>query len=242
MSAGTPPQGWQHDAQGDAGRKGVTGGNSRVVFSAQSGIHHDLPRLVRRHRDHVYRRPISAASRVAVEAALARRAGRPLILDSGCGTGQSTVNIALRFADAFVLGIDRSATRLARAPQLPENACLIRADLVDAWRALAARGERVARHYLLYPNPWPKIGQLARRWHGHAVFPDLLALGGVFECRSNWRIYVAELAAAVNLLANRGAVAEQLPAELAVADPLTPFERKYAASGHALHRLVVDLR
>ena len=27
-----------------------------------------------------------------------------------------------------------------------------------------------------------------------------------------------------------------------VSDPLTPFERKYAASGHTLHRLEVDLR
>lgn len=216
-------------------------GNSRVVSSAQTGIHRDLPRLLARHRDHAFQRPIGAVSRLAVEAALAQRAGRPLILDSGCGVGQSTVKLARRFDDSFVLGIDQSAARLARAPELPDNACLIRANLVDAWRVLAARGERLARHYLLYPNPWPKIGHLARRWHGHAVFPELLALAGVLECRSNWAIYVAELAAAVTVLTGRAAVPEELPADLALADPLTPFERKYAASGQTLYRLVVDL-
>ena len=114
------------------------------------------------------------------------RAGRPLILDSGCGVGQSTAKLALRFVDSYVLGIDKSAARLGRSPELPEDACLVRAELVDGWRLLASRGERLARHDLLYPNPWPKIGHLARRWHGHAVFPELLALGGVLECRSNW--------------------------------------------------------
>lgn len=36
----------------------------------------------------------------------------------------------------------------------------------------------------------PKIGHLSRRWHGHPVFPAMLELGGVLECRSNWKIYV----------------------------------------------------
>jgi hypothetical protein len=47
----------------------------------------------------------------------------------------------------------------------------VRADLVDYWRLLAEAGIGLARHYILYPNPWPKIGHLARRWHAHPVFP-----------------------------------------------------------------------
>ena len=38
-------------------------------------------------------------------------------------------------------------------------------------------------------------------------------------------IYVAELGAAVNELTDRVAARDELPAELALADPLTPFER-----------------
>ena len=129
-----------------------------------------------------------------------------------------------------------SALTLALA--LPANALFLRADLVDFWRLLGEAGVRLARHYVLYPNPWPKIGHLARRWHGHAVFPDLLALGGVFECRSNWRIYLEELAIAIGLAT--GKVASCQP-WLPEGEPLTPFEKKYLASGHALFRLVVDL-
>ncbi len=85
---------------------------------------------------------------------------------------------------------------------------------------------------MLYPNPWPKIGQLGRRWHGHPVFPAVVALGGYFECRSNWRIYIEECAAALHQLTGIDVAAETY----AAAAPITPFERKYLASGHRLWR------
>jgi tRNA G46 methylase TrmB len=110
--------------------------------------------------------------------------------------------------------------------------------MVDYARLLRDAGIHLARHYLLYPNPWPKIGHLARRWHAHPVFPALLELGGVLECRSNWRIYIEEFCLAVNAL--RGCRARCEP--FVPVSPLTPFERKYHASGHALYRAVVDLR
>jgi tRNA G46 methylase TrmB len=90
---------------------------------------------------------------------------------------------------------------------------------------------------LLYPNPWPKIGHLSRRWHGHPVFPAMLALGGVLECRSNWRIYIEEFCFAIDHLKQGVAVCQDYVPEVA----LTPFERKYLNSGHALWRSVVSL-
>ena len=102
---------------------------------------------------------------------------------------------------------------------------------------LAASGIRLARHYNLYPNPWPKIGHLARRWHGHAVFPVWRDLGGVVECRSNWRIYIEEMAWALGVLAGQPVAVE----DYVTADPQTPFEKKYIASGHGLWRCRVDL-
>ena len=90
---------------------------------------------------------------------------------------------------------------------------------------------------MLYPNPWPKIGHLARRWHGHAVFPVWRELGGVVEVRSNWRVYIDEMARALELL---GATSIEA-AGFATDDPMTPFEKKYLASGHALWRCTADL-
>jgi tRNA (guanine-N7-)-methyltransferase len=87
------------------------------------------------------------------------------------------------------------------------------------------------------PNPWPKASQVSRRWHGHPVFPSLLDLGGVLECRSNWAIYLAEFCFAVRRMTQRPAVAESYAPDAA----MTPFERKYLASGHRLFRMVVDL-
>ena len=220
--------------------------NSRVPTSAQTGIHEHLAALLDRHRDAPFRKPYADYNRAAFAACLSRfeqcAAGAPLILDSCCGVGESSIALARAFPDHYVIGVDQSASRLARnidgkAAGLPENLDLVRADLVDFWRLMRDAGLRLDRHYLLYPNPWPKIGHLARRWHGHPVFPAMLELGGVLECRSNWRIYVEEFCFAVARLTGQAMECRPyLPQET-----LTPFERKYLDSGHALYQGIATL-
>ncbi len=218
-------------------------GNSRFVSSAQDGPHADLASLLRRHIEHPFRKPILDYNREALTVGLAAwRAWNPeapLILDAGCGVGWSTQRIAEQYPDHFVFGVDQSVDRISRGKLLPmpANALLIRADLVDFWRLLAEQKIRLARHYNLYPNPWPKIGHLARRWHGHAVFPTWLALGGEIECRSNWSIYIQEMALALSQLTGQSVAAESWLTD----DPMTPFEKKYLASGHSLWRCRVSL-
>ena len=217
--------------------------NSRVPTSAQTGVHEQLGRLLERHRHTPFRKPYADYNRAAFEASFARRereaANAPLILDSCCGVGESSIALARAFPDHYVIGVDQSEARLGRfdVATLPPNLDLIRADLVDYWRLMRDAGVRLSRHYLLYPNPWPKIGHLSRRWHGHPVFPAMLELGGRLECRSNWRIYVDEFCLAVTTLTGCPMESEEFDA----AQPLTPFERKYRDSGHRLYRAVVDL-
>ena len=217
--------------------------NSRVPTSAQQGIHEQLARLLERHRGAPFRKPYADYNRAAFEASLARRereaANAPLILDSCCGVGESSIALARAFPDHYVIGVDQSEVRLGRfdVATLPPNLDLVRADLVDYWRLMRDAGVRLSRHYLLYPNPWPKIGHLSRRWHGHPVFPATLELGGRLECRSNWNIYVDEFCLAVTTLTGCPMESEEFDA----AQPLTPFERKYRDSGHRLYRAVVDL-
>lgn len=211
-------------------------GRSRVPVSTQTGPHEQLPALIERRRGQDYRKPVAPYSAEAFARFAAVCApGLPLIVDSCCGVGESTLHLAELSPDHFVLGVDQSADRLSRAPALPSNALLLRADMADIWRLLHEGGYRPAHQYMLYPNPWPKIGQLARRWPAHPVFPLVLALGGSIECRSNWRVYVEEFALAVKLIAGIDAsVEEHVPST-----PITPFERKYLASGHALYRCEV---
>ena len=219
--------------------------NSRVPTSAQTGVHEHLETLLDRHVASPFRKPYADYNRAAFEDSFERK-GRiapsaPLILDSCCGVGESSIALALEFPEHYVIGVDQSESRLMRKSEgksdLPHNLDLVRADLVDYWRLLCDAGIGLDRHTLLYPNPWPKIGHLSRRWHGHPVFPAMLQLGGVLECRSNWRIYIDEICFAIEYLTQRPAVCEPYAPECA----LTPFERKYQNSGHPLYRTRVVL-
>ena len=217
--------------------------NSRLPTSAQTTIHPHLSLLLARHAASPFRKPYTDYNRAAFDASLERRERRapnaPLILDAGCGVGESSIALARAFPEHYVIGVDQSASRLARGKPggLPANLDWVRADLVDYWRLLNDSRIRLARHYLLYPNPWPKIGHLSRRWHGHPVFPALLALGGRLECRSNWAIYLEEFCFAVERTMQRPATCIPYLAEPA----MTPFERKYRDSGHTLFRTIIDL-
>jgi len=212
---------------------------SRQVVSTQLEVHRSLTATVARHLTSRWRAPIHPGSQAAYsEFRDWRDRDRPLILDSGCGTGESTLRLARRFGEAQVVGIDQSAARLARQPgPAPDNARLLRARAEDFWRLLSADNDRPARHFLLYPNPWPKPEHLKRRWPGHPAFPHLLALGGRLELRCNWRIYALEFRHAA------GMCGASIPAVVGFqADsPLSPFERKYAASGHDLFRFTIHL-
>jgi tRNA G46 methylase TrmB len=209
-----------------------------IPISSQTSLHPRLADIVQRHRSQPSRAPVPSHTREAFERLRAdpRLDGRGIMLDSGCGTGASTCLLAQRHPDALVIGVDRSAARLSRTPELPANAILMRAELAGWWRLARAAGWRVQRHWLLQPNPWPKPAQGRRRWHLHPAFPDLLALGGVLELRCNWAIYAEEFATALRI-AGRDCTLHPLTDD----EPLSPFERKYRAAGQTIWCVRVDL-
>lgn len=163
---------------------------------------------------------------------------RNIIMDSGCGTGRSTVLLGKKYPNTVVIGIDRSLVRLNRnavfrqnspqinafnhfrssekededtdndeniisqsIPELP-NVLLLRAELADFWRCYLHKSAeslkwKVRTHYLLYPNPYPKVSRLKSRWYAHPSFPVLLHLFGTNDeliIRSNWKEYLSEFA------------------------------------------------
>ena len=234
--------------------------NSSPISSSQLTIHDQLEKLVARHAATRFLKPIASYSEAAFETSIAawRAAGEsPLILDAGCGTGISTLNLAIHFPGHFVVGVDQSADRLERKVAwpgaLPSNFIKVRADLIDYWRLMQQAGIAPDRHYVFYPNPWPKKHHIGRRWHGHPAFPTIVALGGHFECRSNWRIYIDECAAALKQLTTIDVQTEAyLPDDARMSErhadataglpfPVTPFEEKYFASGHSLWRCRVHI-
>ena len=93
--------------------------NSRRVVSAQQTPHARLDEIVRRHLVSPYRRSPSEAGRAAF-ADIRKRIGlHRWMLDAGCGTGASTCELARQFPDHVVVGIDKSAARLAKNLAVP---------------------------------------------------------------------------------------------------------------------------
>lgn len=207
----------------------------KTVESNQHEPHPRLRDVVQRHLRHPFLKPIAAHNRAAFDAVAERVAAHagPLLLDSFCGTGESTAALAAAHPAALVIGIDKSAHRLGKHQAGAGNYLLVRADTDDFWRLALDAGWRPQRHSLFYPNPWPKKEHLQRRVHGSPLFPALLALGGEVELRSNWPVYVEEFAQALALAGWRAEVEE-----LIVETPLTAFERKYRQAGQALWRCI----
>lgn len=214
---------------------------AKPIETAQEAPHGGLLDRLQRHLLRLPTAPVAAHTQAAFEALQRELGPTPgaLIFDSGCGTGESTRNLAERHPEAWVVGVDKSADRLGRhRPALPGNARLLRAELGDFWRCAVAAGWRLKAHYLPYPNPWPKARHYKRRWPAHPAFPWLLGLGGDLEVRSNWRLYLEEWQVVLASLEIPSALAP-VPADSA--PPLSPFEAKYLASGHACYALSAEL-
>ena len=242
---------------------------ARAVTTNQTDIYDKLEEVVRKYASTEYLRPIADHTHIAFAEAekfvtefygdagrdndLSGRTSRTaykVILDSGCGTGESTIHIAKRFPDTPVIGVDKSAVRLTRActgnapaanGEIPPNAFWVRAELLDFWKLaldeVSAGRWHIPYHALYYPNPWPKQSEATRRFHLHPIFPTFLALGDTIELRTNWEVYAREFEAAVRMLAPEGTRIECIPAEPTNAE--TAFERKYKEARQQLWRVLV---
>lgn len=236
---------------------------ARSVISNQDDIYKNLEAVVRKYAATTFLRPVADHTREAFEQACDFVRGfnaagcAELVLDSGCGTGESTLHLARKFPNVPVIGIDKSAVRLSKAGNerqlevsaggscdVPANAFWVRAELLDFWRLALEKvdaGEwKILRHALYYPNPWPKESEATRRFHLHPIFPTLLRLSPVTELRTNWDVYAREFAEAAHVLGD--ALSLQFNVELGAFDPENPetaFERKYKEARQQLWRTLV---
>lgn len=213
---------------------------SPVIVSSQTEPHKNLPVLVAKYQKTEMQDSIPKHAYDAFEIANKFVGSHPVVLDSGCGVGESSYRLAKQFPEMKVLAIDKSSVRLQRSHnfgECPDNLLIIQEDCIHLWRLMNTAKWNISRHYLFYPNPWPKPGHLQRRWHGHPIFPVLTALGGILTMRTNWHIYAQEFVLALELITKRNFEIETLVLENA----FTPFERKYINSQHSLYQVQADL-
>lgn len=233
---------------------------ARRIETNQLEPHPDLMDRLKRHQSHQFKRPIAEHTRIAFNSLVEwlEHWRSEVIVDACCGVAESTINIARENPQAKVIGIDKSIQRLAKHSSYvseikkvpttkhvktkPANYMLLQADLNDFWRLLNAYIEqkspawKVIKQYILYPNPYPKKSQLGKRWHASAMFPEILKTSQHIEVRSNWKVYLEEF----QLAAEYFGLLSELNNIEALQTPITPFERKYLASGQTCFKL--DIR
>ena len=213
-------------------------GNSQIVTSNQSSIHPDLESIVKKNQKHKYLKPFKANQELnniisylkERYPTTSKNIYSPIVLDTGCGTGESSISLATMYPEKFVIGFDKSSHRLSKPKDpLPSNLLITQQVCEEVWSKLAQHGIR-CETYLLYPNPWPKKKHVKRRWHSHPIFPTLLEISTSITMRTNWRIYAVEFSLALAI--------HKIPHKLTPLPPqikhLSPFERKYTASNHTI--------
>lgn len=207
--------------------------NSAEVESNQSGIHEDLGLLIDKYKKSAYLKPIQKHNKEAFVELLSviQECEYLPVIDSCCGTAMSSFKLAERYPERWVIGIDQSAKRLLKQQGSAHKVKLLRANCEDLWRLMVEHGLTAYKHYILYPNPWPKAEHVKRRWHGHPVFPVLPQISAAIEVRSNWELYVQEFAFAWKQLTGVTGTVSSFHAT----EPVTLFEKKYHNSGHALY-------
>ncbi|GJM06421.1 MAG: hypothetical protein DHS20C10_01550 [marine bacterium B5-7] len=209
--------------------------NRYDIITDQAGPHQDLVSVLAKHLTAAYLRPIPAQQQLAFDQFMTayQHINQPIILDSGCGRGMSAQLLAKQHPEQMVLGIDKSLHRLTQPFLIEGNLCLMQANLIDAWRLLLAAKLPIVKHYLLYPNPWPKSSQFKRRFHGHPIFPAMLQLTPAIELRSNWKVYCQEFSLAYTQCTGQTLTLSEFNTD----EPLTHFERKYLESNQPLFQL-----
>ena len=145
---------------------------------------------------HSWQRPISQHARHSFRQihAQIQAEPRPIIIDSGCGRGKSSRQLAQQYPQHWIVAIDKSHVRLERLNhhQQPLNLLIMHTNCEDAWRLLYQLREQIQLHCIFYPNPWPKKKQLQRRWHAHPCLHYYLNLAKTTRIRSNWLLYLQE--------------------------------------------------
>ena len=158
--------------------------------------------------------------------------GIPIILDNGCGTGLSSLWLAVQNPDSVVFGIDRTANFTHKNRY--KNLIFAQVEISQLWRILWEKKIPISKAYFLYPNPWPKSKHLTRRWHAHPAFKYLTYITNSFELRTNWEIYALEAQASLEFMTENRITLSKFKPNYSI----SLHEEKYMNSGHDLFKLL----
>jgi tRNA (guanine-N7-)-methyltransferase len=180
----------------------------------------------------------------------------PLVLEIGCGMGETTAAIALAHpaidhlgVEVYPAGVGALLRRIDEARIT--NLRVIQHDAVEVVRDMIRPGMLAGVH-VFFPDPWPKKRHHKRRLIQQefvALLASRIAVGGYLHCATDWAPYaiaMLEVLAAEPALENTAGpvqVAETIEACAGFAPrpawrPQTKFERRGLRLGHGVWDLV----
>jgi tRNA (guanine-N7-)-methyltransferase len=179
-------------------------------------------------------------------AAFGRQA--PVVLEIGCGMGETTAAIALARPDTDFIGVEVYPAGVgALLRRLDEqsigNVRVIRHDAVEVLRDMIAP-DTLAGIHVYFPDPWPKARHHKRR----LIQPPLASLaasrlrpGGYLHCATDWANYADQMLAVLQAEPALRNTAQDF-APRPDWRPLTKFEKRGLALGHAVRDLIFERR
>jgi len=171
----------------------------------------------------------------------------PVVLEIGFGMGETTAVIAAAQPDVDFVGVEMHLPGVGALLRRIEAAGLtnlrvVRDDAVDVIARVPH--DSLAGIHVFFPDPWPKKRHHKRRLlqagFVHAL-AERLAPRGYIHVATDWQPYAEEMLAAFAaepLLANTGDAFAARPAWR----PLTKFEQRGVARGHAVFDLLFTRR
>lgn len=177
-----------------------------------------------------------ARAPIDFERLFGRRA--PVVLEIGCGMGETTAAIADAHRDTDFVGVEVHGPGVGAILNRIEalalsNLRVVQHDAVDVVDAMIPDGSLAGIH-VYFPDPWPKKRHHKRRLLKSAFVHALarrLAPGGYLHAATDWAPYAEEILATFSaepLLANTGQRYAPRPAWR----PLTKFEARGLKLGH----------
>ena len=180
----------------------------------------------------------------ALDFAVAFGRAAPIILEIGCGMGETTVAIAQANPDNNYLGIEVHSPGVGSLLKLIEekqvaNIRIIQHDAVDVAEQMIPP-KSLAGIHIFFPDPWPKKRHHKRRLI-QSTFVGLLASrlapGGYIHLATDWQDYAEQM---LDVLANEPLL-ENTAAGFSLRPeyrPLTKFEQRGVKLGHRVWDLL----
>ena len=173
----------------------------------------------------------------------------PTILEVGSGMGETTASIAAAHPEHDFLAVEVHAPGIGGllkliAQQGLSNIRVVRHDAVEVVEHMIAPGALFGAH-VFFPDPWPKKRHHKRRLLQSAFVRSLterLAPGGYLHAATDWEEYAAAI---LETAVERGLIAINTAQEYAPRPayrPITKFERRGLARGHAVWDIIFRRR